>query len=29
MPLNITHLTLPVGATAPFRIIHMSDTQLT
>ncbi len=27
--LNITHLTLPVGATAPFKIIHLSDTHLT
>ncbi len=29
MPLNITHLTLPVGATAPFTAIHASDTHLT
>ena len=27
--LNITHLTLPVGATAPFRALHLSDTHLT
>ena len=27
--LNIIHTTLPVGATAPFKIIHLSDTHLT
>lgn len=27
--MNIIHTTLPVGATAPFTIIHLSDTHLT
>ena len=27
--MNIIHTTLPIGATAPFTIIHLSDTHLT
>ena len=27
--MNIIHTTLNIGATAPFKIIHLSDTHLT
>ena len=27
--MNVIHTTLEIGATAPFRIIHLSDTHLT